>query len=251
MRGGGAGRGEGGWRRTKKEGAEKKVAREGGRERILDIVPLLKNGDRLVIYTAADARSALKISRAQWYLLPTVFCIFHVSFSPSLSLSLSLYLSIYLVPHPRFFYAHLICPAPPRRASFVPGLFPSISRDFSPIFSFFVAFSTERERKRLPSTHLSPVVSLSVVPAATFAVRRFIRGRLSRNERVAPAGWRIFGTRQPSAALSSVNWRSRPFRRLIAVGAGFAPRAPIWSRASSLAQSAIADRDSFWFVLWN
>lgn len=114
-------------------GRKEAMVRKKRRRRILDIVPLFKNGDRLVIYTATDATSALKISRPG-VPAPDGFLYFsRLVFSlPSLYLSSSLVASF----SPCNFLYALIYPS---RSALRPtvSLFlslSSISRDFSPIF---------------------------------------------------------------------------------------------------------------------
>lgn len=147
-------------RRNEKEEGKEKVTREERRKRILDIVPLLKNGDRLVIYTAADARSALKISRAG-VPAPDGFLYFsRLVFSLPPFFLLPSYFSS--SPPCRFFYARLIYPSlSGSRRSF--GLFPRFLVIFLPFLSSFL-------KRHFPSFTCFPasLVPSSLVPAATF-----------------------------------------------------------------------------------
>lgn len=145
-------------------------------------MPLLKNGDRLVIYTAADARSALKISRTG-VPAPDGFLYFsRLVFSLPPFFLLSSYFSS--SPPCRFFYARLIYPSlrtasarTARSGSFL---------DFSWFFShFFRHFSKD-------TSLLSRVSPLRSFHRPSYPLRHSVSkvypGRLSRNERVAPTG---------------------------------------------------------------
>lgn len=181
-------------RRNEKEEGEEKVTREERRKRILDIVPLLKNGDRLVIYTAADARSALKISRTG-VPAPDGFLYFSrlVSSLPPFFLLSSYFSSS---PPCRFFYARLIYPSLRTASARTVRALSSISRDFSPIS--FVIF-----QKTLPFSHVFPRFARSIVPRTRCDIqfRRFI-----------PAGYRVMSvSRLPEEDF----WNARGIGRII------------------------------------
>ena len=167
------------------------MARDGGRERILDIVPLLKNGDRLVIYTATNARSALKISRSRGTCSRrfSVFFTFRFLFafsSGSLPLSLSLSKPIVSLFLRSFNLSRSSQPA----SSVTPSFFP-----FPQFLSIFLSFRT-----------CSP---LRIPPRSPFHVPRTrcdIRFRP-----FIPAGYRVMTvSRLPEVDFSNAPTPDRP-----------------------------------------
>lgn len=132
-------------------------------------MPPLKNGDRLVIYTAADARSALKIFPAG-VPAPDGFLYFsRLVFSlPPILLPLSHPPPFNLPSHSR------ACSVPAPRV-YTPFL------DFARFFYHFIPFAPFLAASSSVSRFL-----VSRAPRHSFPTVH--PGRLSRNERVAPAG---------------------------------------------------------------